>query len=70
MNLAIGVNRRYLTDLTIQLFNVSTIQRFYFLFATSQLLNFFFQLITLCNWCCMERRAFIAMFYRTTDSSP
>jgi hypothetical protein len=61
VNLAIGVNRRYLTDLTIQ--------RFYFLFATSQLLNFF-KLITLCNWCCMERRAFIAMFYRTTDSSP
>jgi hypothetical protein len=62
VNLAIGVDRRYLTDLTIQ--------RFYFLFATSQLLNFFFQLITLCNWCCMERRAFIAMFYGPTDSSP
>jgi hypothetical protein len=42
-----GVNRRYLTDLTIQRFNVSMIQRFYFLFPTSQLLNFFFQLITL-----------------------
>jgi hypothetical protein len=49
VNLAIGVNRRYLSDLTIQRFSV-------FIFS-SQLLNFFFQLNTLCNWCRVEREA-------------